>query len=330
MTTRCHFAGDRMTTRRDTLVAFVAGALATPFASAAEGPLIGVLSPFHDEHDDEARLRWWAQELGFGAAASLRFDVRSTEGNSERLPKLAAELVARRPALIVTWGDDGARAVLAATTRIPIVVMTEDLLGAKFVASMHRPGGNLTGVSVMATELDAKRLEILAEVLPRRSNVLLLADRISAPLSRPAIRAVAQSLGLSLSEAIVSTPAEIESALSGARQRGIAGVNVLASPVLYDQSARIIALMAQHRLPAIYEWPFMAEQGGLLGYGPDIFALFRRFAGLMVKILQGAEVAELPVEQPTKFKLVINLKTAKALGITIPQSLLLRADEVIE
>ncbi len=232
--------------------------------------------------------------------------------------------------MIVTWGDAGARAARAATSTVPIVVMTDDLLGASLVTSMQHPGGNITGISVMATELDVKRLEILSLLLPKESNVLLLADRRGPHLSRPQLRAAAHALRLHLTESVVETPEEIESTLSSASSAGIAGVNVLASPVLYDHRARIITSVARHKLPAIYEWPFMAEEGGLIGYGPEIDALFRQFVGLVVKILQGADVSALPVEQPTRIQLTINLKTAEAIGVPIPQSLLARADRLVQ
>jgi putative tryptophan/tyrosine transport system substrate-binding protein len=270
------------------------------------------------------------QALGYTEGRNIAFDFRYADGKVERLPTLAAELVARRPAVIATFGDATALAVKAATTTIPVVSMSEDLVRAKLVTNMRQPGGNITGVSIMGTELDAKRLEILAEVLPARGTVLLLADPTTHRESRPALDATAAALGLTLREAIVGTPEQIERSLREAKDAGAVGVNVLSSALLFALRKQIIKLAAELGLPAIYQWPETADEGGLMAYGPSLRGAFRQVTALVDKILKGAKPGDIPVEQPTRFSLVINLKTASMLGLTVPPLTLLRADRAIE
>jgi putative ABC transport system substrate-binding protein len=182
----------------------------------------------------------------------------------------------------------------------------------------------------MGTELDAKRLELLAEWLPARSTVMLLADATTHRESRPALQAVAQASGLTLQEASVSTPDEIERAFRGARQRGVTGVNVLSSAFLFSQRGRIIRLAAEQTLPTIYQRPATAEEGGSIAYGPSLHGAFRQVTTLVVKILQGRRPGDIPVEQPTKFALYLNLKTAHGLNLVVPALMMLRADKTIE
>jgi putative ABC transport system substrate-binding protein len=322
-------------TRRE-FITLLGGAAATwPLVARAQQPalpLVGMLLVFPPEAGKTFTepIRAFMQALGYIEGRTVAFDFRYADGQVDRLPRLAADLVARRPAVISTFGDATARAVQAATTTIPIVAMSEDLVRAKLVLNLTRPEGNTTGVSVMGTELDAKRLELLADLLPARSTVMLLADSTTHRESRPAVQAVAQTLGLTLQEAIVSTSDEVERALRGARQRGVAGVNVLSSAFLFAQRARIIKLAAELGLPIIYQWPETAEEGGLIAYGPTLHGAFRQVTTMVVKVLQGRKPGDLPVEQPTRFALYLNLKTARALDLLIPPVTLLRADKTIE
>jgi putative tryptophan/tyrosine transport system substrate-binding protein len=238
--------------------------------------------------------------------------------------------VAQRPAVIATFGDATGLAVKAATDTIPVVSMSEDLVRAKLVSDMRNPGGNVTGVSVMGTELDAKRLEILAELLPVRSTVLLLADPTTHRESRPALNATGASLGLTLREAVVGTPDQIEQAMREAKGQGAAGVNVLSSALFFALRGHIISIAAKLGLPTMYQWPEIAEEGGLIAYGPSLRGAFRQVTTLVDKVLKGAKPSDIPVEQPTRFSLVINLKTANMLGLTIPPLTLLRADRAID
>ena len=208
--------------------------------------------------------------------------------------------------------------------------MLDDPVGSHFGSSLGNPSANLTGLSVMGAELDAKRLEILAEVLPKGSSVLLLGDQVTTRVSRPQLAAVGQRLGLRLSGADVRTGAEIDAALRSAKKDGIAGVNVLTSLFLFQQTDQFVATTTELRLPSIFGWAAQIERGGLLAYGPDNTEVYRQFAELILKVVRGAKPRDLPFVQPTRFVLAINLATARALNLTIPQSLLLRADSVIQ
>jgi putative ABC transport system substrate-binding protein len=321
--------------RREVLCTLASAAVAWPLAARAQQPALpvfGILLVFSRESGRTfgEPLRAYMQALGYVEGRNIAFDVRYADGNVDRLPALAAELVAQRPAVIATFGDATGLAVKAATTTIPIVSMSEDLVRATLVTGMRHPGGNITGVSIMGTELDAKRLEILAEILPARSTVLLLADPTTHRESRPALDATAAALGLTLREAIVGTPEQIERSLREAKNGDVAGVNVLSSALLFSLRGQIISLVAELGLPAMYQWPEMADEGGLIAYGPSLRGAFRQVATLVDKVLKGAKPGDIPVEQPTRFSLVINLKTASTLGLTIPPLTLLRADRGIE
>ena len=295
-------------------------------------PVVGILLVFSRDAGRTFTdpIRAYMRALGYVEGRNIAYDFRFAEGRVDHLPDHAAELVARKPAVIATFGDATGLAVKAATTTIPIVSMSEDLVRANLVTNMRQPGGNITGISVMGTELDAKRLEILAELLPARSTVLLLADPTTHRKSRPALNATAEALGITLRESVVRTPEQIEVALRDARQSGVAGVNVLSSALLFALRGRIINLAAEYSLPTIYQWPETADDGGLIAYGPSLLGAFRQVSILVAKVLQGARPGDIPVEQPTRFSLVINLKTAKALGLNIPALTLLRADRSIE
>jgi putative ABC transport system substrate-binding protein len=182
----------------------------------------------------------------------------------------------------------------------------------------------------MGTELDAKRLELLASLLPARSTVMVLDDGVTSPVSRPAMRRTAQALNLKLDEVTVRTPEDMQSALEGARKRGVAGVNIVASSPLHAQMDKLIAWANAARLPAIVQWGFFVDQGALISYGPQLGPLFRRLLSKVLGLMRGGKVADFPVELPTHFELVVNLKTAKAIGVEFPQALLLRADRAVE
>jgi putative ABC transport system substrate-binding protein len=258
-------------------------------------------------------------------------DERWAGGRVEGLAALAAQLVALKPALLVTSGPQATQAALDTDAKLPVVATLGDVVGLGFAAQLGRPGGRLTGVSFLGTPLNAKRLELLAELLPKGSTVLNLGDPAArSEVLVDAIAATAHARGLVSHTVYAGTAAEIEKAFASARRLRVAGVNVLGSPFLHGNRAQIIELAAKARLPAIYQWPSTARQGGLLAYGPNVATMRLQVAGLVARVLGGARAGDLPIEQPTKFELVINLKTAKALGLTIPPSLLVRADEVIQ
>jgi putative tryptophan/tyrosine transport system substrate-binding protein len=257
-------------------------------------------------------------------------DERWASGRVEGLAGLASQLVALKPALLVTSGPQATQAALAADASTPVVATLGEVVGLGFAAQLGRPGGRLTGVSFLGTPLNAKRLELLAELLPRGSAVLNLGDPAGrSQVLVDAIAATARARGLVSHTIYAGTAQQIEKAFASARQLRVAGVNVLGSPFLHGNRALIIELAAQARLPAAYQWPQTARDGGLLAYGPNVAAMRQQVAGLVARVLGGAKAGDLPIEQPTKFELVINLKTAQALGLTIPQSLLLRVDEVV-
>ncbi len=321
--------------KRREFITFLGGAATWPIVARAQQsamPVLGILLLFSSEVGKTFTdpIRAYMRALGYIEGRNIAFDFRFADGRIERLPSLALELVAARPSIIATFGDATGLAVQAATTTIPIVSMSEDLVRAKLVTNMRHPGGNITGVSIMGTELDAKRLEILTELLPSRSTVLLLADPTTHRESRPALNQTSAALGLTLRESVVGTPGQIEQALIEAKKAGIVGVNVLSSALLFALRGRIIGLCAELNLPAMYQWPETAEEGGLIAYGPSLRGAFRQVTTLVDKILRGAKPDDIPVEQPTRFSLVINLKTANTLGIKVPSLTLLRADHAIE
>ena len=271
------------------------------------------------------------RERGHVEGQDVVLDVRFAEGRAQDLPRLAAELAALNPTVIIALGVGATEAALAATvTMATPIVSLGDLVARGHAAQLARPGGRVTGISFLPYPLNAKRLELLAQVLPRGSSVLNLADLQAQADAMKVVEDAGRTLGLTTHGAHANTAAEIEAAFAAARRLRVAGVNVLNSPLLYNQRAHIFQLAASAKMPAIYQWPAAAREGGLMAYGPSLDAMTRQLAGYASRILKGAKPADLPIEQPTNFELVINLKTAKALGITIPQTLLLRADEVIQ
>jgi putative tryptophan/tyrosine transport system substrate-binding protein len=264
--------------------------------------------------------------IGWEDGRNVRFLFVWAEGRNERAPVLAEELVAQNVDLIVTFGDPAIRAVQRATQAIPIVGMTDDMVGSGLAASMARPGGNTTGVSILAPELDVKRLEILHEFVPQARRIAVLADP-STISTRTQLASAARDLRVVFE---VQDPAEIGRPLDAIAMGRVEAVNVLASPQLNAARHVIIERTRNARLPAIYQFPETAEEGGLLSYGPRVLLCFRHVVSLVDKVLRGTKPADLPIEQPTKFKLVVNLKAAIAIGMTIPPTLLLRADQVLE
>jgi putative ABC transport system substrate-binding protein len=272
------------------------------------------------------------RRLGFVEGQNLTVDPRGFGLPIEQFSEVAAELVKAQVDVILVGGDVGIRTVQQATATIPILGFTDDMVGAGLVSSMARPGGNTTGISLLATELDGKRLEILIEIVPGARRIAALADsNTTASRELQALQDAARGRGIELSIHRIAKPEEIIGAMDASQAAGAQGFNVLASPLLFVRRRFILERAAALRLPAIYQWPETAEEGGLAGYGPRIIQLFRDvFARQLVKLLQGVKPADLPIEQPTKFELVINLKTASMLGLTVPQSILGLADEVIE
>jgi putative tryptophan/tyrosine transport system substrate-binding protein len=274
---------------------------------------------------DELRVQ------GFAEGQNLTIVPGGFEFRSDQIEELVAGLVKAAPDAIISGGDPATRALQKATRAIPIVVITEDMVAAGFAASLARPGTNITGISLMSPELDGKRQDILIEAAPGARRIAVLADSNVATLRHlEALEKSAQTHGKELVIARVSSSQELISGIDDARARGATALNVLASPMLFQNRRVIIEQAAQLRLPAIYQWPETAEEGGLLGYGPRFIELFRERARMVAKILRGSKPDDMPVEQPTTFELVINLRSANAIGHDVPAGLVLRADKVIE
>ncbi len=273
-------------------------------------------------------------ELGYNEATNMSFEYHSAEGHPERLAPLAAELVRAKPNVLITgFGTLAAQAAKAATATIPIVFTTVgDPLGAGIVASLSRPGANITGLTDQARDTEGKRLQLLQELIPGNHEIAVLLNP-DTPFSRLALqeaKTAAEYAHIRLEVLEARTAEEVPARLEHAASVGLSGLLILEDPLIYSMRRKIADLAARFRLPAIYVYRDSAEAGGLISYGPDRRQIYRRAAEYVDKILKGAKPADLAVEQPTKFELVINLRTAKALGLDIPPTLLARADEVIE
>jgi len=326
--------------RRKLVIALGAGALTTPFASWSQqqGKVwrIGFLSPrameFNDSDYYYGPFRQGMRELGYVEGKNLLIEWRPANGNNERLPDLAAELVNLKVDVIVAPGTPATSAAKKASITIPIVMVnTGDPIGSGFIKSLARPEGNITGLSNMGGDLSLKHLEMLLSMVPKLSRVAYLLNPTNAIIRSPGIvQAAGQKRGIEIIRVDARTPGEIETAFSSIHQQNAGAMMVVTDPLFQGQRNRIAELAAKSRLPAIASDRMYAEAGVLLSYGQSIAAQFRGAAIYVDRIIKGAKPADLPVEQPTKFELIINGKTAKALGLTIPQSLLISADKVIE
>ncbi|MBI2154574.1 MAG: ABC transporter substrate-binding protein [Candidatus Rokubacteria bacterium] len=323
------------------------GLLAAPLAAEAQQPAgkvyrIGLLgtSPINPHYE---AFRQGLRELGYVEGRNIVIERRHSEGKAERLPNLATELIRLKVDVIVIEACGAPlNAASQKTSTIPIVVAAcnDDLVASGLVASLARPGGNITGLSEVAPELAAKRLELLKEVVPKLTRVAVLWNPAYSEVFSPTlrfmlsdwkeIREAARVLGVTLQSVEIRGPDDFDSAFAAMTRKRAGGLITFSEPLLVLHGRRIADLAAQSRLPAIYAYRELAEAGGLISYGVHLPDFYRRAATHVHKILKGAKPADLPVEQPTKFELVINLKTAKTLGLTIPQSVLIRADKVIE
>ena len=298
----------------------------------AKIPRIGYLGTTSVSARTEA-FRQGLRELGYVEGKNIVIEWRRHEGKVDRLPALAAELVRLKVEIIITAGAPAARAAKEATSTIPIV-MTQvgDPVGNGFVASLARPGGNITGLSTLAPELSGKQLELLKEIIPKLSRVAVLGTSTN-PDSAQSLKETelaAGAFGVKLQYLDVLGPKDIETAFQAARKGRADAILALSSRVLVSQRTQVVDLAVKSRLPAIYRNREDVEAGGLMSYGVSLTDLSRRAAVYVDKILKGTKPADLPVEQPMKFEFIINLKAAKQIGLTIPQSVLYRADKVIK
>jgi putative ABC transport system substrate-binding protein len=296
---------------------------------------IGRLNPGSPEGNPYIEVfRQALHELGYIEGQNLVIEYRWAEGRPERLPDLAAELVRLKVDVIVTVAAAATRAVQHATRTIPIVMAGgSDPVGDGLVASLAHPGGNTTGTSNLTVELPGKRLELLKEAVPQRTHIAVLANpaAIEYASAMHNLTVAARALGLHLHVVELRRADELDAAFAAMTRAGADALLVVGEPLLLDSlRGRTVDLAAQHRLPAMYSWKELVVTGGLMSYGPSLPAMHRRVAVYVDKILKGAKPADLPVEQPTKFELVLNLKTAQALGIMFPPTLLIQADEVVQ
>lgn len=319
--------------RRDFITLTGAAALA-PFAAWAQqagriyrvGMLlpIGRQSPAMDAFIDEMR------QAGFIEGRNLEI-IGEFDTPNDRLVEATERIVKAGPDAIVSAGVSGTKAAQRATQTIPIVAMSEDMLVEGLVASLARPGGNTTGLSILSPQLDGKRQDLLIEIAPRARRIAALFEaRITPPQHTQALQKAAQARGIELVVFGAKAPKDVSATIDAAKAAGAEAINFLATPLYSNAKDVVFARTQALKLPAIHQWPDLAEEGGLAGYGPRFTDMFRQRGRLLVKVLRGAKPADIPVEQPTRFELVINLRTAKALGHEIPASLVLRADKVIE
>ena len=328
-------------TRREFITLLGGAAAGSPLAARAQQGdrvrRIGVLTNLV-ENDPEGQARDAAflqglQQLGWTDGRNVRIDIRRTLGDTDRARRDAAELVALAPDVILTTGSAGVGSLLQATRTVPIVFVTvPDPVGAGYVDSLARPGGNATGFTSFEYGISAKWLELLKEVAPQVTRAAVLRDATIAAGAGQlgAIQSVAPSLGIELRPVAVRDAGEIERAVTAFAREAKGGLIVVAGAAVAVHRALIINLAAQYRLPAVYPYRYYVASGGLMSYGPDNIDQYRRAAGYVDRILKGEKPADLPVQAPTKIELVINLRTAKALGLVMPPTLLARADEVIE
>jgi putative ABC transport system substrate-binding protein len=327
-----------MMNRRGFLQAVSAGVLVAPWIACAQPPnhaLVGVLAS-STEANFEPSVKVFREALhavGWVEGQNLTLEVRYPGEQYARLPDLATDLVRLKVHVLASLGTPATLAAKTATTTTPIVMESlSDVVSIGLVRNLARPGGNITGVSGFAPELSGKRLELIREISPRADRISVLVNRAN-PVAVPilgAIESAAQRLGMKLHVVDVRQPAQLGPAFETMRRERTDALVLVADPLLFSQRPLIIQLAARHRVPAVYEMRLFPEGGGLLSYGPLAQERFQRMAIYVDRILRGARPGDLPVEQPTKFELVINLKTAKALGLTIPKSVLSRADQVIE
>ncbi len=324
--------------RREFVFLLGGAAVAWPRAVRAQQkamPVIGYLSSVLPSPNAPylAAFHQGLSETGYIAGQNLAVEYRWTEGHYDRLPALAADLVGRRVDLIVTSGGPvPALAAKSATSTIPIVFVAGDPVGEGLVASFARPGGNLTGFSLMAMELMAKRFELLSELVPQARVIALLVNPNNPQTERIMrdVQEAARTKGLQLPVLKAGSENEIDAAFATLVQLQAGGLVVSTDAFFYSRREQLAALASRHAVPEIYAAREYPVAGGLLSYGPSLTAVNRQVGVYAGRILNGAKPADLPVQQPTKFELVINLKTAQALGLTVPQTLLARADEVIE
>jgi putative ABC transport system substrate-binding protein len=320
--------------RRLPLILFVWLCSAVPAFAQTTGnlPLVALLRINTPENVEPVPtiFREALAALGQVDGRDVRIELRLAEGHAERFPELAQALVRDKASVIVASGDAAVRAAQGATSTIPIIAVVDDIVASGLVDSLAKPGGNTTGVSILASELDAKRLEILTQVVPLGRRIFVLSDPTSASAASEPLADAARQIGVELQTVGVRDPADFSSAFDAFRAGEAKAIIIRSSPLLFGFRDELCKLNNTHRLPAIGQFREMAMAGCLTSYGVSLREAHTLAAAFTDKMLRGARPADTPAQQPTKFELVVNLKTAKALGLTMPPSLLDRADEIIE
>ena len=323
--------------RRREFITLIGSATVTwPFASLAQEAgrsyRLGMLFNFPREYPLAVVLIDDLRRRGFIEGQNTTIDYRVYGQHPELISEYAAQLIKAEPNVLLVGGGPAVRIVQKATKSIPILGIADNMVGEGLVDSLSRPNGNTTGVSILATELDGKRQDILIEAVPGIHRMAVLADyNVTSVAQLEALQEAARARNIELSIHRIAKPEEIAAAINVANASGATALNVLASAMLHANFKLIRDRVAPLRWPDMYQWPELAEEGGFVGYGPRLGQIFRELVSpIMVKLVRGAKPADVPVEQPTKFELVINLKTANALGLAIPESFLVRADKVIE
>jgi putative tryptophan/tyrosine transport system substrate-binding protein len=322
--------------RRDFITLVGGAAVTLPLAARAQEAgrtyRVGALSAGPRSAPAPIAMFGELRRSGFIEGQNLTIDWRRYSEHIDLISEFAADLVKAKVDVIYAIGDAAIRAAQGATTTIPILGSTDDMVESGLVKSLARPDGNTTGTSFLSAELDGKRLEILIESVPGLHRIAAIADSNRTVGGRlQALKQAAHARNLELSIHQIAKPEEIPAAIDAAKASGAGALNVLASPALYSSRQIIMQRVAALRLPTIYQFPEEAEDGGFVAYGPRVVQVFRdQMARQLVQLLRGVKPADIPIEQPTKFELVINVKTAKALGLTVPQPMLLLADKVIE
>jgi putative ABC transport system substrate-binding protein len=270
------------------------------------------------------------REQGYVDGRNVRVELRFAREGLQTLPKLAAELVQLNVDVICTFGDLTPKLAQEATRAIPIIAITDDIVGAGLVDNLSRPGANLTGLTILAPELSAKRLQVLKSVFPTITRVATLTDPTTGTAQVLLTSNAAQFLNVDLQVLQIRGREDLSAAFEAAKVRRAEALNVFSSPLLSSLSGEIIELAAEYKMPAIYQWREHVEAGGLVSYGPNLGEMWRQCAVMVAKVLAGAKPGDMPVEQPSTIELVVNHKTAKALGLELPLPLLIRADDLIE
>jgi putative tryptophan/tyrosine transport system substrate-binding protein len=320
--------------RRREFTAGLGASVAAPLVARAQQPLVPVIGFLNSGSPGPfalllARFHQGLKDGGYVEGQNVAIEYHWAEGRYDQLPALAADLVRRQVAVIAaTGGTLSARAAKAATAKIPVLFVAADPVGDGLVASLSRPGGNVTGVSVFTTELAPKRLQWLRELVPKAVKIATLIN--SANVTDMQETEAVTRAGLQVLAIKAQTESDFEPAFTEAAQQGVEALLVSADPLFNARRAQLVALAARHSLPAAYPWREYVEAGGLMSYGTSLAGTYRQVGQYVSRVLKGDKPADLPVQNPTKFELVINTKTAKALGLTVPETLLATADEVIQ